>query len=147
MVNSWAFVKQKRFKLHLLYIIKCIKHDCKELERDRENSDEQSCKRTDRKPSLFFNRTQIQYFSYASWHKQLLLLHEYIRLHILEEVKTRLFVPGSWWSRALWRGKQWRRHRTSGSWSKLASSRQGNYKKEETRRYKMKAEESAKTHT
>lgn len=47
---------------------------------------------------------------------------------VLEE--RRISIPGSWWSRALWRGKLWRRHRTSGSWSRLASSHQGNYEKE-----------------
>lgn len=36
MVNSGAFVKQQRFKLHLLNIIKRIKHHCQELEGDRE---------------------------------------------------------------------------------------------------------------
>lgn len=40
-------------------------------------------------------------------------------------------VPDSWWNIALWRGKRWRTHRTSGSWSMLASSHQGNYKKKE----------------
>lgn len=44
-------------------------------------------------------------------------------------VSKSLTVPNSWWNRALWRGKRWRTHRTSGSWSMLASSHQGNYKK------------------
>lgn len=38
-------------------------------------------------------------------------------------------IPGSWWSRAQWRGTQWRTHRTSGSLSTTASSHQGNCKK------------------
>lgn len=56
--------------------------------------------------------------------------YKYITRDTLEGVKTRLTVPGSWWSRALWRGKQWRKHRTSGSWSTPASSHLGNYKKD-----------------
>lgn len=36
-VNGGAFVKQKRFKLHLLDIIERIEHHCQELDKDREN--------------------------------------------------------------------------------------------------------------
>lgn len=59
---------------------------------------------------------------------------KYVKRDTLEVGKRRLIVPGSWWSRALWRGKQWRKHRTSGSWSTPASSHLGNYKKEERMR-------------
>lgn len=58
------------------------------------------------------------------------LLHKHIRLNIDDIMKARPCVPDSWWSRALWRGKQWRTHRTSGFWSTLASLHRGNYRKE-----------------